>query len=64
MGFVRRASMHLIFVRFLGFFRGNWWGCESTILRTFVDDVRIERFDRRGVRGCESVVGRTGGTVA
>jgi len=46
MGFVRRASMHLIFVRFLGFFRGNWWGCESTNLRTFVDDVRIERVGR------------------
>ena len=63
MNFERRVSMHLIFVVFLGFSIGVD-GCESTILRTFVDDVRIERFDRRGVRGCESVVGRTGGTVA
>ena len=37
--------MHLIFVVFLGFSVGVDGG-ESTILRTFVDDIRIERVGR------------------
>ena len=32
--------------------------------KDLVHDVQIERFGRGGVKGCESVVGRTGGTVA
>ena len=41
--FLRRASMHHIYVVFLG--------CEFMALRTFVDDVRVVRFYRRGANG-------------
>ena len=38
-------------------------GSEFKTLRTYVEEIRVVRFYRRGAKCCENVVSRTGDTV-